>query len=197
MTSHIYLAVLSTNVFINNLIILTFDFELNSIEMADITLKGNPINTIGSLPKVGSKASDFSLKTLTLATNSLSDFTGKNVVLNIFPSVDTGTCATSVREFNKHMAKLENTVVLCISKDLPFAQARFCGAEGIENVVMLSDFANGSFGKDYGLEITNGPLANLHSRAVVVLDVNGKVIYTEQVPDIVDEPNYEAALNAI
>jgi len=197
MTSHIYLAVLSTNVFINNLIILTFDFELNSIEMADITLKGNPINTIGSLPEVGSKASDFSLKTLTLATNSLSDFTGKNVVLNIFPSVDTGTCATSVREFNKHMAKLENTVVLCISKDLPFAQARFCGAEGIENVVMLSDFANGSFGKDYGLEITNGPLANLHSRAVVVLDVNGKVIYTEQVPDIVDEPNYEAALNAI
>ena len=100
-------------------------------------------------------------------------------------------------EFNKHMAKLENTVVLCISKDLPFAQARFCGAEGIENVVMLSDFSNGSFGKDYGLEITNGPLAKLHSRAVIVLDTNGKVIYTEQVSDIVDEPNYEAALNAI
>ena len=166
-------------------------------KMANITLKGNPINTIGNLPEVGSKASEFSLKTVALATNSLSDFIGKNVVLNIFPSVDTGTCATSVREFNKQAAKLENTVVLCISKDLPFAQARFCGAEGIENVVMLSDFANGSFGKDYGLEITNGPLANLHSRAVIVLDTNGKVIYTEQVSDIVDEPNYEAALNAI
>ncbi len=195
--SHIYLAVLSTNVFINNLIILTFEFKLNLKKMADITLKGNPINTIGNLPKVGSKASEFSLKTVALATNSLSDFIGKNVVLNIFPSVDTGTCATSVREFNKQAAELENTVVLCISKDLPFAQARFCGAEGIENVVMLSDFANGSFGKDYGLEITNGPLANLHSRAVIVLDANGKVIHTEQVSDIVDEPNYEAALNAI
>ena len=194
---HIYLAVLTTNVFINNLIILTFEFKLNLKKMADITLKGNPINTIGNLPKVGSKASEFSLKTVALATNSLSDFIGKNVVLNIFPSVDTGTCATSVREFNKQAAKLENTVVLCISKDLPFAQARFCGAEGIENVVMLSDFATGSFGKDYGLEITNGPLANLHSRAVIVLDTNGKVIHTEQVPDIVDEPNYEAALNVI
>jgi thiol peroxidase len=194
---HIYLAVLTTNVFINNLIILTFEFKLNLKKMADITLKGNPINTIGNLPKVGSKASEFSLKTVALATNSLSDFIGKNVVLNIFPSVDTGTCATSVREFNKQAAKLENTVVLCISKDLPFAQARFCGAEGIENVVMLSDFATGSFGKDYGLEITNGPLANLHSRAVIVIDTNGKVIHTEQVSDIVDEPNYEAALNAI
>ena len=196
---HIYLAVLTTNVFINNLIILTFEFKLKLKlkKMADITLKGNPINTIGNLPKVGSKASEFSLKTVALATNSLSDFIGKNVVLNIFPSVDTGTCATSVREFNKQAAKLENTVVLCISKDLPFAQARFCGAEGIENVVMLSDFANGSFGKDYGLEITNGPLANLHSRAVIVLDAKGKVIHTEQVSDIVDEPNYEAALNAI
>ena len=194
---HIYLAVLTTNVFINNLIILTFEFQLNLKKMADITLKGNPINTIGNLPKVGSKASEFLLKTVALATNSLSDFIGKNVVLNIFPSVDTGTCANSVREFNKQAAELENTVVLCISKDLPFAQARFCGAEGIENVLMLSDFANGSFGKDYGLEITNGPLANLHSRAVIVLDTNGKVIYTEQVSDIVDEPNYEAALNAI
>ena len=195
--SYIYLAVLSTNVFINNLIILTFEFKLNLKKMADITLKGNPINTIGNLPKVGSKASEFSLKTVALATNSLSDFIGKNVVLNIFPSVDTGTCATSVREFNKQAAQLENTVVLCISKDLPFAQARFCGAEGIENVVMLSDFATGSFGKDYGLEITNGPLANLHSRAVIVIDTNGKVIHTEQVPDIVDEPNYEAAINVI
>ena len=183
--------------FINNLIILTFEIKLNLKKMADITLKGNPINTIGNLPKVGSKASEFSLKTVALATNSLSDFIGKNVILNIFPSVDTGTCATSVREFNKQAAELENTVVLCISKDLPFAQARFCGAEGIENVVMLSDFANGSFGKNYGLEITNGPLANLHSRAVIVIDASGTVVYTEQVSDIVDEPNYKAALNAI
>ncbi len=119
------------------------------------------------------------------------------MILNIFPSVDTGTCATSVREFNKKASSLENTVVLCISRDLPFAQARFCGAEGIENVVMLSDFATGNFGKDYELEISNGPLAHLHSRAIVVVDENGKVVYTEQVPEIVDEPNYEAALKAI
>jgi len=165
--------------------------------MANITLKGNPINTIGNLPEIGTKAKDFSLKTVALATNSLANFKDKNIVLNIFPSVDTGTCATSVREFNKKAAKLENTVVLCISKDLPFAQARFCGAEGIENVVMLSDFATGSFGKDYGLEITNGPLVHLHSRAVIVIDTNGEVIYTEQVSDIVDEPNYEAALKAM
>ena len=165
--------------------------------MANITLKGNPINTIGNLPEIGTKAKDFSLKTVALATNSLANFKDKNIVLNIFPSVDTGTCATSVREFNKKAAKLENTVVLCISKDLPFTQARFCGAEGIENVVMLSDFATGSFGKDYGLEITNGPLVHLHSRAVIVIDTNGEVIYTEQVSDIVDEPNYEAALKAM
>jgi thiol peroxidase len=165
--------------------------------MATITLKGNPINTIGNLPEIGTKASDFSLKTIELTTKSLADFAGKNVVLNIFPSVDTGTCATSVREFNKKVAELENTVVLCISKDLPFAQARFCGAEGIDNVIMLSDFATGGFGKTYGLEITDGPLVNLHSRAVIVLDENGKITYTEQVSDIVDEPNYEAALKAI
>tara|TARA_R110002049_G_scaffold63_13_gene421 strand:- start:4640 stop:5137 length:498 start_codon:yes stop_codon:yes gene_type:complete len=165
--------------------------------MANITLKGNPINTIGNLPEVGSKASNFSLKTVELGDKSLSDFAGKKVILNIFPSVDTGTCATSVREFNKKASELENTVVLCVSKDLPFAQARFCGAEGIDNVIMLSDFANGSFGKDYNLEIANGPLANLHSRAVVILDENGTVVYTEQVSDIVDEPNYEAALKAI
>ncbi|GAB7256354.1 thiol peroxidase [uncultured Polaribacter sp.] len=165
--------------------------------MADITLKGNAINTIGNLPKIGSKASNFSLKTVDLSEKTLADFKGKKVVLNIFPSVDTGTCATSVREFNKKASELENTVVLCISKDLPFAQARFCGAEGIDNVVMLSDFANGSFGKDYELDIANGPLANLHSRAVVILDEEGTVIYTEQVSEIVDEPNYEAALKAI
>ncbi|MDX6745819.1 thiol peroxidase [Polaribacter sp. PL03] len=165
--------------------------------MANITLKGNAINTIGNLPEVGSKASNFSLTTVELGNKSLSDFSGKKVILNIFPSVDTGTCATSVREFNKKASELENTVVLCISKDLPFAQARFCGAEGIDNVIMLSDFATGSFGKDYNLDISNGPLAHLHSRAVIVLDEKGTVTYTEQVSDIVNEPNYEAALKAI
>ena len=165
--------------------------------MADITLKGNPIKTVGNLPKAGDKATDFTLTTVDLSHKSLSDFTNQKLVLNIFPSIDTGTCATSVREFNKKAAHLENTKVLCISRDLPFAQARFCGAEGIENVVMLSDFATGKFGKDYQLEIENGPLANLHSRAIIVIDENGNIAYTEQVSEIVDEPNYEAALKSI
>lgn len=165
--------------------------------MADITLKGNAINTVGNLPKIGEKAVDFALTAVDLSQKSLTDFDGKKIILNIFPSVDTGTCATSVREFNKKASDLENTVVLCISRDLPFAQARFCGAEGIDNVVMLSDFATGKFGKDYQLEITNGPLANLHSRAIVIIDENGNVAYTEQVSEIVDEPNYEEALKAI
>ncbi len=165
--------------------------------MASITLKGNKINTIGDLPKAGTKAPNFSLTTVDLATKNLSDFSGKKVILNIFPSIDTGTCAASVREFNKKAASLENTVVACISRDLPFAQARFCGAEGIENVIMLSDFATGKFGKDYQLELTDGPLANLHSRAIVIVNESGNVVYTEQVPEIVDEPNYEAALKAL
>jgi thiol peroxidase len=165
--------------------------------MAKITLGGNPIETIGNLPKTGTKAPDFSLTTVELGQKSLSDFAGKKVILNIFPSIDTGTCATSVRAFNKTASDLENTIVACVSRDLPFAQARFCGAEGIENLVMLSDFATGSFGKDYELEITNGPLANLHSRAIVIIDENGNVTYTEQVSEIADEPNYEAALKAI
>jgi thiol peroxidase len=165
--------------------------------MADITLKGNLINTIGNLPKIGEKAPNFTLITLDLSQKSLSDFTGKKIILNIFPSIDTGTCATSVREFNKKAADLENTLVLCISKDLPFAQARFCGAEGIDNVVMLSDFATGTFGKEYQLDIANGPLAHLHSRAIVIIDENANVVYTEQVSEIADEPNYDAALKAI
>ncbi|MDH3381149.1 MAG: thiol peroxidase [Flavobacteriaceae bacterium] len=162
--------------------------------MAAITLKGNPFNTSGSLPKVGEKAKDFALVKSDLSTATLADFKGFKVVLNIFPSLDTGTCAASVRRFNKEASELENTKVLCISRDLPFAQARFCGAEGLNNVITLSDFANGSFGKNYGLEIVDGPLANLHSRAVVVLDENGVVTYTQQVPEIVDEPNYESVL---
>ena len=165
--------------------------------MASITLKGNPINTNGNLPTNNTKAIDFSLIATDLSTKSLADFSGSNIVLNIFPSVDTGTCATSVREFNKKAADLKNTKVLCISRDLPFAQGRFCGAEGIDNVIMLSDFANGKFGKDYQLEITNGPLANLHSRAIIVIDENQNITYTEQVSEIVDEPNYESTLKAI
>lgn len=165
--------------------------------MAKITLKGNEINTIGELPNVGEVAPDFSLVKTDLSVGKLSDFKGEKVILNIFPSVDTGTCAASVRNFNKEAASLENTKVLCISRDLPFAQGRFCGAEGIENVVMLSDFNTGDFGKDYGLEIAEGPLTGLSSRCIVVINEEGKVVYTEQVKETVDEPNYELALKSI
>jgi len=165
--------------------------------MAQITLKGNPVNTIGNLPAVGSAAKNFSLVATNLSTMNLNDFKGQKLVLNIFPSVDTGTCAASVRNFNKTAADLENTKVLCISRDLPFAQNRFCGAEGIENVVMLSDFKTGQFGKDYGLEILDGPLAGLNSRSVVIIDAEGKVKYTEQVEETVNEPNYDAALASL
>ena len=165
--------------------------------MANITLKGNAIHTIGSLPEIGTKAANFTLKTVSLETKSLTDFLGKKIILNIFPSIDTGTCAASVREFNKRAAQLENTVVLCVSKDLPFAQARFCGAEGIANVEMLSDFTTGDFGKTYELDITDGPLAYLHSRAVIIIDEKGTIAYAEQVSEIADEPNYEAALKVI
>lgn len=162
--------------------------------MASITLGGNPVHTSGELPKVGTKLADFKLVKNDLSTATLSDFAGTNLVLNIFPSIDTGTCATSVRTFNTTASQLENTKVLCISRDLPFAQKRFCGAEGIENVVNLSDFKDGSFGKTNGLEIIDGVLAGLHSRSIIVVDANGSVIYTEQVPEIASEPNYEAAL---
>ncbi|TDE30491.1 MULTISPECIES: thiol peroxidase [Flavobacterium] len=162
--------------------------------MASITLGGNPINTSGELPKIGAKIADFKLVKSDLSIATLSDFAGKKLVLNIFPSIDTGTCATSVRKFNENASTLENTTVLCISRDLPFAQKRFCGAEGLENVVNLSDFSEGSFGKTNGLEITDGPLAGLHSRVIIVVDENGTITHTEQVGEIVDEPNYEAAL---
>jgi thioredoxin-dependent peroxiredoxin len=162
--------------------------------MASITLGGNPIHTSGELPKVGTKLADFKLVKNDLSVASLSDFAGSKLVLNIFPSIDTGTCATSVRTFNASASKLANTKVLCISRDLPFAQKRFCGAEGLENVVNLSDFRDGSFGKTNGLEIADGVLAGLHSRCIIVLDENGSILYTEQVPEIAHEPNYEAAL---
>ncbi|NOR27311.1 MAG: thiol peroxidase [Lutibacter sp.] len=165
--------------------------------MAKITLKGNPFKTVGNLPKLGKKAPKFSLIKADLSKAKLKDFKGSKLILNIFPSLDTGTCAASVRRFNEEASKLENTKVLCISRDLPFAQARFCGAEGLENVITLSDFSKGKFGKSYGLTIKDGPLANLHSRAIVILNEEGEVTYTEQVSEIVDEPNYEAALKAL
>ncbi|WP_442266115.1 thiol peroxidase [Tenacibaculum sp. ZS6-P6] len=165
--------------------------------MATVTLKGNEIQTNGNLPEVNSKAPNFKLVGGDLSVKSLEDYAGQKLVLNIFPSIDTGTCATSVRNFNKEASQLENTKVLCISRDLPFAQSRFCGAEGIENVEMLSDYVNGDFGKNYGLEFTNGPLNGLHSRCIVVINENGEVTYTEQVPEIVDEPNYSEALKAL
>jgi len=161
--------------------------------MANITLKGNAFQTVGELPTVGTQAKDFNLVASDLSVKTLADYKGHNVVLNIFPSLDTGTCAASVRRFNKEASSLKDTKVLCISKDLPFAQARFCGAEGLENVITLSDFRT-DFAKQYGLEIANGPLAGLASRVVIILDKTGKVIYNQQVPEIVDEPNYDAAL---
>lgn len=165
--------------------------------MASITLGGNPINTNGELPNVGTKAPEFQLVKQDLSTTSLADFTGSKVVLNIFPSIDTNTCATSVRTFNAKAGTLNNTKVLCISRDLPFAQKRFCGAEGLENVINLSDFNTGNFGKDYGLEIVDGVFSGLHSRAVIVIDENGIITHTELVPEIANEPNYESALAAL
>jgi len=165
--------------------------------MTKITLKGNTINTGGELPQKGSTAKDFALIATDLSTKTLEDYKGKKLVLNIFPSIDTGTCATSVRNFNKSAADLNDTVVLCISRDLPFAQNRFCGAEGIENVVMLSDFKTGQFSKDYGLNIIDGPLEGLCSRSVVIVNKEGKVVYREQVAETTEEPNYELALNSL
>lgn len=165
--------------------------------MATIKFHGDPVNTRGSLPAVGSKAPNFTLTGKDLSNKSLSDFAGKKVLLNIFPSVDTGTCAAAMRKFNQEAANLENTVVLCISKDLPFAQNRFCAAEGIENVVVLADFKNGEFGETYGTRMMDGPLEGLHSRAVVALDEEGKVLYTEHVEEVSAEPNYAKALREL
>jgi thioredoxin-dependent peroxiredoxin len=162
--------------------------------MATITLKGSEIHTNGNLPTVGSTAAAIALVKGDLSTFDLAEVAGKKVILNIFPSLDTAVCATSVRKFNKEAAGLTNTVVLSISKDLPFAMGRFCATEGIENVVSLSGFRNSDFGAAYGVDIIDGPLAGLYARSVVVLDEHGKVIYTELVPEIVQEPNYEAAL---
>lgn len=163
--------------------------------MAQITLRGNPVNTVGELPAVGSPAPSFTLTGTDLGPVTSEQFRDKAVLLNIFPSIDTGTCATSVRTFNEKAAASGATVV-CVSKDLPFAQSRFCGAEGIENVTTASAFRDG-FGEDYGITIADGPMAGLFGRAVVVIGADGNVAYTELVPEIANEPNYDAALAAL
>ncbi len=165
--------------------------------MANITLQGNPVSTVGDLPAVGSQAPDFSLVQSDLSDIKLSDYKGKNVVLNIFPSLDTSTCATSVRRFNKEASSTDNTVVICVSADLPFAAGRFCTTEGLENVYTASVFRDTAFGKDYGVDFADGPLLGLTSRAVVVVDPQGKVSYTQQVSEIADEPDYASALAAL
>ena len=164
--------------------------------MATIKLKGNPVETSGNLPSVGSKAPDFTLVNTDLSEVTLGTFTERTVILNIFPSIDTGVCAQSTRHFNEAASKRADVTVLCIAVDLPFALSRFCGAEGLSNVITLSAFRNPEFGKDYGVLITSGPLRSLLSRAVVVIK-NGQVVYTEQVPEITQEPNYDAALAAV
>jgi thiol peroxidase len=165
--------------------------------MANVKFAGEAVETIGTLPQVGSVAPDFTLTKNDLSDAKLSDYRGKRVVLNIFPSLDTGVCAQSVRTFNKRASELDNTAVLCISADLPFAQARFCGAEGLDRVETLSTFRSPDFGKDYGCVLTSGALKGLMSRCVVVLDEEGKVLYTEQVAEMTNEPNYDAAIAAL
>lgn len=165
--------------------------------MATVTLGGNPVNTNGTLPQSGSKLADLSFVKNDLSVVSLSDYQGTRLILNIFPSIDTGTCAASVRQFNKLASELSNTKVLCISRDLPFAQKRFCGAEGIENVETLSDFQTGASGKAVGVELIDGALKGLHARAIIVLDENNVVLHTELVAEIANEPNYEAALKVL
>jgi len=165
--------------------------------MAAITHKGNPIQTIGSLPAVGTIAPDFRLTRTDLRDVSLADFRGKRLILNIFVSLDTSLCALAMQRFNEEATRLQNTLVLGISADLPFAHKRFCEAHHIENVITLSDMRGKAFGDDYGVRITTGVMAGLLSRAVVVIDADGKIIYTEQVPEIGQEPNYAAALAAL
>lgn len=161
--------------------------------MTQVTLKGNPVSLGGTLPQTGATAAAFTLTAADLSDKTLADFAGKRKVLNIFPSVDTGVCAQSVRVFNQRASQLENAAVLCISADLPFAQARFCGAEGLDNVVTLSTFRS-SFPADYGVALTSGPLSGLTARAVIVLDENDKVLHVGLVSEITEEPDYEAAL---
>jgi thiol peroxidase len=165
--------------------------------MAKLKLHGNPINTIGNLPRIGSKAKDFVLTDSKLQDHTLADYKGKKILLNIYPSIDTGVCAASVRKFNAEAAKTPKTVVLGISRDLPFALGRFCAAEGIDKLFTLSELRNREFGKSYGLEIVDGPMAGLLARAVIIIDADGKIIYRQLVEDIVQEPDYKAALKAL
>ncbi len=171
-------------------------FRWHDYDMAQVTLSGNAINTNGDLPAVGSAAPSFTLTGGDLSDVNSSDFKGQKVLLNIFPSVDTPTCATSVRTFNERAAGLEGATVVCVSQDLPFAHGRFCGAEGIENVITASGFRS-SFAEDFGLKLIDGPLAGLVARAVVVLDADGNVIYGELVSEIAEEPDYDAAIAAL
>ena len=164
--------------------------------MAQTALRGNPVQTVGDLPAVGSPVPSFTLTGNNLADVTAADFAGKNLVLNIFPSIDTPTCATSVRTFNQRAAELGDTVVLCVSADLPFAQNRFCGAEGIENVKTGSTF-RGNFGEQFGVTLAEGPMAGLMARAVVVVDANGNVVHSQLVPEIAQEPDYDAAIAAL
>jgi thiol peroxidase len=165
--------------------------------MAQVTFKGTPVNTTGELPAVGQAAPDFTLTKTDMSDVSLSDYKGKKLVLNIFPSIDTPVCATSVRRFNDEAGKLENTEVLCISRDMPFALARFCGAEGLESVISASELRSDDFGKNYGVRIIDSALAGLFARAIVVIDEEGKVIYTQLVSEIAEEPDYQKALDAL
>jgi thioredoxin-dependent peroxiredoxin len=165
--------------------------------MATTKFKGNPIQTNGSIPAVGAPAPDATLTNIDLADVKLSSFRGSKVVLNIFPSIDTGVCAASVRRFNQAAASLSGAKVLCVSRDLPFAQKRFCGAEGITNVTMLSEMRDDSFSQAYGLRLADGPLAGLLARTVVVIDAQGKVVYVQLVPEITEEPDYDGALNCL
>lgn len=165
--------------------------------MATTKLRGNPVKTSGALPRIGYKAKDWLLTGNDMKDKTLADFKGQKILLNIFPSVDTPVCAMSVRKFNAEAAKVKNAVILCVSRDLPFALARFCGAEGIERVLTLSELRNRSFGQDYGLELVEGPMAGLLARAVIIIGTDGKVSYTELVDDITHEPDYKAALKAL
>lgn len=160
--------------------------------MAIITLRGNEIRTSGDLPALGTPAREFELVANDLSRVTLESFAGSRLVLNIFPSLDTGTCAASVRRFNALAGNLKDTKVLCISRDLPFAQARFCGAEGLDNVITLSDFEAGQFGRDYGLLVMEGPMKGLLSRVVIIIERDGRISYTQQVPEISEEPDYSA-----
>jgi thiol peroxidase len=162
--------------------------------MAEITLKGNSIHTSGDLPSIGSEAEDFKLTRNDLTDVSLEDYKGSRMILNIFPSIDTGVCAASVRRFNGLAGQIPGTYVLCISADLPFAQARFCGAEGLDQVETLSVYRSPEFGRDYGVQITDGPMRGLLARAVIVIEADSKIGYTQLVPEIVNEPDYEAVM---